>query len=56
MSSVDPRDPEIVVDPGAMDLRLFGLSVGQLRNIVEFYKRRTGDVDCERVEFFAKNL
>lgn len=45
-----------VYDPDAMGIYLFGLSTSQLRRIVDFYKARTGDIDCERIEFFTKGM
>jgi hypothetical protein len=47
---------EEIVDVEAMGIRLFGLSVADLKKVLDFYKMRTGDVDCERIDFFTKNL
>lgn len=42
-------------DPEILKIAIYGLSIAQLRKIIEFYEMRTGDVDCEHVEEFTKS-
>ena len=53
--SVDDN-PEIIFDPEAAGVEIYGLNVGQIKKLMLFYQERTADMDFEKLDFYTKGL